>query len=494
MKNRKNFSKKTVAVIIASIAGLFAAVVIIFCLTVSPTVTINGSPEIKLTIGEAYTEQGAKASFGFFDISNKIKASGGVDSSKPGVNTVTYTVSFLGKSDSAVRSVSVLDSELPSVFLLGSADITVQSILEYKDEGATATDNYDGDITSKIKVDVTSEEKKDENGIKYTVYEYKYSVSDSSGNTAFVSRRVTARDTEPPEIRLNGAEEINVVRGKRYNEQGAVSTDNVTEKPEIKITGFVDMSKAGVYKLTYTAYDDSGNTASVTRTVRVREPLSSPDGNADPESGSVICLTFDDGPSWGVTDKVLNVLADYNVKATFFVIDYTANEVPLLKRMVNEGHTIAIHSKSHIYSECYRSADEYMNGVYYMQEKIYADTGHTAEIIRFPGGTSNTVSRHYCKGVMTELKKRATEAGFNYVDWNVDSTDASETCRPVSTLISNTLGGLRKNRVNVVLMHDSVAKKTTPEALPEIISKAAENGYKFARLTKSVRCRHAANN
>lgn len=494
MKRTKFKAKKIISVVFSVAAALILAAVAVFYAVTSPEITLNGSEEERIYTGTEYKDAGATAHFGILDISKRLVCSCSVDTSAPNDGSVEYSVSFLGKTAEKTRTVHVLDNVPPVITLVGDGDITVERLEDFTDGGSTAVDNCDGDITSKITVTTSSEEKTDSDGIKMTVYTYTYSVADSSGNVSSVTRTVTAKDTTPPEIRLNGASEVIVLRGKEYREQGASATDNITEKPEVKISGSVDTSRAGVYRVTYTAFDESGNSASVSRSVRVREPLPASHGDAEPGTPGTVCLTFDDGPNWGTTDRILDILREYNVKATFFVIDYSADKIPLLKRIVNEGHTLAIHSRSHTYSECYKNADSYMNGVYYMQEKIYADTGYTATVIRFPGGTSNTVSKKYCPGVMTELASRATEAGFNYVDWNVDSTDASGTCRPAATLVKNTLGGLRKDRVNVVLMHDASAKRTTPDALPEIISRAADSGYKFARVSESTRCRHAANN
>ena len=80
-------------------------------------------------------------------------------------------------------------------------------------------------------------------------------------------------------------------------------------------------------------------------------------------------------------------------------------ELEFLKRIVEEGHSIAIHSKSHDYSVCYSSPDEYLNGIDYMKQKIKNTTGVETKIIRFPGGSSNTVSRKYFPEIMTILTK-----------------------------------------------------------------------------------------
>ena len=123
-------------------------------------------------------------------------------------------------------------------------------------------------------------------------------------------------------------------------------------------------------------------------------------------NNGVIWLTFDDGPSSTITPKVLDILKKENVKATFFVLNYSSSNEHLIKRIVAEGHTIGIHGYSHEYSKIYKSKETFMNNIYSLQDKIYKSTGVKSMYIRFPGGSSNTVSRHYCKGIMTELTKK----------------------------------------------------------------------------------------
>ena len=154
--------------------------------------------------------------------------------------------------------------------------------------------------------------------------------------------------------------------------------------------------------------------------------------------------------------------------------------------MISEGHTLASHSYSHEYSSIYTSPDAYMQGLYTMHDKILRDTGYNATIIRFPGGSSNTVSRNYCQGVMTALTKRVEAEGYSYYDGNVDSGDADGSCMAKDYLVKNVKNGLRSGRVNVVLMHDASSKSTTPQALPEIIADAQARGFSFVPLSSSV--------
>ena len=198
-------------------------------------------------------------------------------------------------------------------------------------------------------------------------------------------------------------------------------------------------------------------------------------------NNGVIWLTFDDGPSANITPKILDILKKENVKATFFVINYSNSNEHLLKREVAEGHTIGIHGYSHEYSKIYKSKETFMNNVYTLQDRIYKSTGVKSMYTRFPGGSSNTVSRKYCKGIMTELTKEMLAKGFKYYDWNISSGDAGG-AKDAKGVYKNVTKNLSKKRGNMVLMHDFGANKKGLEALPKIIEYAKKEGYTFAPI------------
>ena len=219
-----------------------------------------------------------------------------------------------------------------------------------------------------------------------------------------------------------------------------------------------------------------------------------PQGSATPTdtSGKVCYLTFDDGPS-NNTLKILDILKKYNVKATFFVIG--TGKLEYTKRMVAEGHTVALHSNTHTYSKIYSSTSAYYNDLQAISDKVEKACGVRSNIVRFPGGTSNTTSRSYCSGIMTRLSKELPQKGYYYFDWNVDSGDASGNNISVSRIMSNirSYGTSRQNAV--VLMHDTGAKNTTVEALPQIIEYYLNAGYYLAPLSSnSEPIRHRPNN
>lgn len=207
-----------------------------------------------------------------------------------------------------------------------------------------------------------------------------------------------------------------------------------------------------------------------------------------------ICLTFDDGPSF-VTEDVLDVLKANRIKATFFIVNYKKAQKPIIQRIIDEGHTLAIHNYSHDYANIYKSTSSYMKNHMKLYDKIKKDFNYKAKIMRFPGGTSNTVSRNYSDGIMKKLSKKITKKGFTYFDWNVDSGDASGNNVSKKIIANNVIKGLSKKRTNVVLMHDSGAKSTTAKALQKIIDYGNNNGYVFERITeKTSKIQHKPNN
>jgi len=197
----------------------------------------------------------------------------------------------------------------------------------------------------------------------------------------------------------------------------------------------------------------------------------------------VIYLTFDDGPSRAITPKVLDILKKEKVKATFFVLNYSKDNEDLIKRIVKEGHTIGIHGYSHEYSKIYRSKSAFLDNVYSLQEKIEKTTGAKTRYMRFPGGSSNTVSRHYYTGIMTLLSKEMLGRNFTYYDWNISSGDAGGT-KTSQGMYNNVTRNLSKKRGNMVLMHDFYSNKKVLDALPRIIKYGKKNGYTFSSINE----------
>lgn len=191
-----------------------------------------------------------------------------------------------------------------------------------------------------------------------------------------------------------------------------------------------------------------------------------PAAGEEEENRKKIYLTFDDGPSSN-TEEILDILKAYDVKATFFVVGKTDEASrKAYRRIVEEGHTLGMHSYSHSYEDIYDSEEDFQDDMKKLQEYLYELTGVWPRFYRFPGGSSNTVSNID----MQKLADWLTDQGVTYFDWNVASGDAVSRELPAETLLANCLAGIRNQQSCVVLMHDAANKDTTVEALPEIIS------------------------
>jgi peptidoglycan/xylan/chitin deacetylase (PgdA/CDA1 family) len=182
-----------------------------------------------------------------------------------------------------------------------------------------------------------------------------------------------------------------------------------------------------------------------------------------------IYLTFDDGPSSN-TDKILDVLDSYGIKATFFVVGKNGYD-DQYKRIVDEGHTLAMHSYSHKYSEIYASIDTYKADLTKLHDFLYELTGVDCNIVRFPGGSSNTISKVDMNDLITYLD----DENMIYFDWNVSSQDATSSYKSAQQIADNVLSNMNKFNNSVVLFHDASNKDSTVEALPIIIEKILES-------------------
>lgn len=207
----------------------------------------------------------------------------------------------------------------------------------------------------------------------------------------------------------------------------------------------------------------------------------STDAQSSADADKVVYLTFDDGPS-ATTESVLDTLKAEGVPATFFVMAADNNEeyLPLLERTVQEGHLIALHTCSHDYKSIYKSPDAYWDDLQKLREKLlpYVPADHEIKWLRFPGGSTNTVSRKYGgSSIMKELKAQAETYGFRYVDWNVCANDAVGGRHSPSEIYKNVVEEAAGHNTCVVLMHDT--KKETVQALGDIIRWFKNAGYRF---------------
>ena len=418
-----------------------------------------------------------KTTYHFMDITDKVEFAGTVDYTKIGQYEIEYKVPTIFGTYTKKQTINVVDTTPPEINLEGEEEYKQSYSKEYQEPGYTAIDIYDENLTQSVQV---TQEQISETQINIT-----YTVTDGSGNTTTKVRKVYIVDDIAPVITLKGNASINLLINNKYEEQGATAVDekdgNLTS--QIQIEGTVDTSKEGDYKIVYKVKDSKGNESTKTRNVTVMKEEIKAKTGVDGEPG-VIYLTFDDGPSSSITPKILDILKQKNVKATFFILNYDANGEKLVKREVAEGHTVAIHGYSHDYKTIYQSVDVYMNNIKKLQDKIKASTGYNATITRFPGGSSNTVSS-YNPGIMTRLCREVVARGYKYFDWNVSSGDAGDV-NTSEGVYNNVTKGLSKSRANVVLMHDFSGNTKTLNALSSIIDFGIKNGYTFKNITENT--------
>lgn len=417
--------------------------------------------DIVLDLNEPYIEPGYHAFRLQHDLSNQVTVKHNIDTTKIGSYTVTYSISFHRKTYQKKRSVKVLDRIAPTITLKGSDKVTVCPNQSYQEEGYESIDNYDGNLTNEVVVEVNK------NFILY-------SVKDHSGNIFAIKREIIYEDKNPPTITLKGGNAYSLYVGENYQEPGYEAHDhcdgNLTDKVIVKSN--VNTKKIGTYEITYEVTDNASNTTKVSRKVVVLGPK--------PNNGKVIYLTFDDGPSTSITPALLDILKEENVKATFFVLNHGDSLDYLIKKEYEEGHTVAIHGNSHNYKQIYHSSTAFFDNLNIIQNKVKKITGETPMIIRFPGGSSNTVSR-FNPGIMTFLTKEVKRRGFHYFDWNVGSGDAGEAHTP-DEVYRNVIQGLG-NKNNIVLMHDYANNYKTLNAIRNIIRYGKRNGYTFKKIT-----------
>lgn len=196
----------------------------------------------------------------------------------------------------------------------------------------------------------------------------------------------------------------------------------------------------------------------------------------------VCYLTFDDGPS-DVTLRILDTLAQEDVKATFFVTGRNSElSEDALKRAADEGHTIGVHTWSHDYETLYSSVEAYLEDFDKMYTRISEVTGQAPGIFRFPGGSINT----YNQQVYTALVAEMTRRGFVFYDWNAAADDATVQSLSAQQVQSNVLSSAAGQDRLIVLMHDRRDNGSTAAALPGIIEALRGQGYRFEALTNEV--------
>ena len=216
--------------------------------------------------------------------------------------------------------------------------------------------------------------------------------------------------------------------------------------------------------------------------------VDNPSNSTEDNTKKVVYLTFDDGPSENTT-KILDILKENDVKATFFIISpYIPSHNDIVKRIFEEGHALGNHTADHEFNKIYTSEEAFIKSFNKQQNFIKEMTGSECKIFRFPGGSKNTLVRNaHGKDFTKNIIEKLEVEGFHCYDWNIDSGDSHANSVPVGTICNNILKEMKDKDGNlknpaIVLMHDCLTKKTTVQALPEIIKIFKDNGYEFDTL------------
>jgi len=413
---------------------------------------LYGKSEVTLEVHTHYTDHGYYAKAGL-----SVQIDSNLNKDVLGTYTISYTATVNEKPVTLTRKVTVVDTTAPMITLIGNVQNIKCTNQNYQEEGFTAIDNLDGDLTSKVLVTSVQDG-------------FLYRIQDNSGNLAEITRSFTLEDTLFPVLDLIGSDKILLPLNSTYIEYGATAIDNCDDVSQnIKITSTVNTAVLGTYTVYYSVKDNSGNATVKTRTVEVSDI---------PQT--IVYLTFDDGPSLR-TLEVLDILKEYNVKGTFFVGKKVDSLKYIMTRAHDEGNTVALHAYSHDYKIIYSSSEKFYYYLYKIQDWVESATGEKSYIYRFPGGSSN-ISSSYNPGIMTTLTRTIQDAGFHYFDWNVSSGDGSSSTT-ADQMVTYVIKKIKPGGTYVVLMHDSLGHTNTVEALPHILDYLQSIGAQVLPIT-----------
>ena len=467
----------------------------------APVLSLKGKKQITVSSLEEFKEPGFKAWDSHEGNLTKQVVITETPLEKGFGKLIRYTISDAsGNQSTQVRRVQVLDKEQPLLQLQGKTSYILPPGKPFEEPGYTVWDSLEGDLTQQVKVEILPGATSHENT-------YLYTVKDSFGNTASAQRLVIHKDMIPPVISLQGSASLTLEFGQAYQEAGALATDNLEGdiSSRIQTEGYVNVNQAGSYTIQYSVTDSYGNSASASRQITVkakpRPPAPAPQqtqastktqtktqtsaaGSSAPAQPKVsgkriVYLTFDDGP-YQYTEQLLNILAKYNVKATFFVTAAFSQYSHLIGREAREGHTVAMHTATHTAAIMYKDDESFFKDMAAIEKLIVKQTGQQPWLLRFPFGSSNILTRNLNVGIMTRLTKEVVARGYRYTDWNVESGDGAGTLNS-EQVFQNVVNGIAKTPISVVLMHD--VQPATIQAIESIIQWCLNNGCTLLPIT-----------
>ena len=453
-----------------ALALIFAAVVVLN--KQETEIVMLGSPEMDVEYGGEFIDPGVEIRrtgkyFHFSDSTELVSSLERMTTDTLGKFKLHYVIVSEGEELRFERIVNVVDTTPPAITVTDPEGADSGSWMNgYNEPTVAAFDLVDGDLSSAVRVT------KLDGSVIYTV-------SDAQGNEAVLEREPPQGSREP-ELLLTGGEDYTVAAAMDWVEPGwsIVDSDGTDLSELVQVSGRVVPYKLGDYTLNYQISNGRGSTIRTQRTVHVVQAERAE--TVIPEQ-KTIYLTFDDGPG-PYTDQLLDVLAEYDVKATFFITGSYEDYFDCIRRAHEEGHTIAVHTYSHNYRQIYGSVQAYFDDFKACEELIYEYTGSYTKLFRFPGGSSNTVSS-FNPGIMGALATYMRDMGYYYFDWNVSSGDAKVVQIPTYEVYRNVINGCAQYDTNVVLQHD--AKDFSVRAVEDIIKWGLENGYQFLPLDES---------
>lgn len=388
-----------------------------------------------------------------------------------------YSGSIWGHKSSIELTTTFVDTTPPDIILVNAdAVIEVTSEGKFNEPGYRAQDSHDGDLTKQVEV-------------SYTNDEILYFVTDASGNSTAVSRRVYHKDETAPIITLKGDNPYYLKVGDIYVEPGYTASDDTDGDMtgHVSITGGkIESHEVGLYTQAYSVVDTSGNSTVAVRNIVVTNVLPEEveiDVNPKDENGNsldkVIYLTFDNGPSKN-TEKLLRILDKYGVKATFFVTNLYPDYNYVIRDIFDKGHSLGVLSYT-VNDRLYRSAADYLDDFNQMQDIIIDQTGEPAMLYRFINGSS--YKGYGSHRSIRNIANTLASEGYSYFDWNVMSGDDLPDSN-ANSVYEYVISCCEDKDICVILQHDD--KGFSVNAVENIIQWGLDNGYTFLPLTSDT--------
>ena len=386
---------------------------------------------------------------------------------KLGDNVIELKASAFFSTNSKDIIVHVTDVCGPVIELINDEKYIISDSEKYVEEGYRAIDDYDGDISNLV---VVSE---------MINHKITYTATDSSGNTTSVVRSVKYYSNSAPVITVD-CDYISIEKGNSLlaPDYDAYDKKDGNLKALVVVNNNVDVNQVGQYYISYAVTNSSKKKITLEIPVYVYEKQKDSLNENDVKK-KIVYMTFDDGPSQ-YTKDLLDTLDKYNVKATFFVTGNNEKYRSSIVDAYQRGHTIGLHSYSHNYAKIYRSVKSFYDDLGQVDAMVYDLIDVHPNIFRFAGGSSNTVSKKICVGIMSDLVKTTKGRGYRYFDWNVTGGDSGKPTT-ADKVFNRVVKGIKRKNIAVNLQHDT--KGFSVQAVDQIIAWGLANGYSFLPIS-----------